>query len=62
MASPRGSPACNVAGTQRDQAPPPFLAQANQVLGEGHTYPPAPEEIDSFSRFYAKRVAKSWID
>ena len=58
VASPRGSPACNVAGTRRDQAPPPFhLAQANQVLREEHTYPPAPGEIDSFSRFYAKRVA-----
>lgn len=40
VASPRGSPACNVAGAQRDQAPPPFhLAQANQVLGEEHTRP-----------------------
>lgn len=37
VAFPRGSPASNVAGAGRDQAPPPVprLALANQILREG---------------------------
>lgn len=39
-----GSPASNVAGARRDQAPPPSLrlARANQVLWEGYADPPPP--------------------